>query len=94
MVRALPLLVVRVATTVAPPVDELTPIEALAPSRAVSLLGLAALAVPAGRDAHRIPIGVQLVGQVGAVLWVGPTTRGHAVVGLTSGRQRNSSGTS
>ena len=58
-----------VAATVAPPVGELTAFEALAPSRAVSLLGLPALAVPAGRDAHRVPIGVQLVGQVGAVLW-------------------------
>jgi amidase len=64
-----PLLVVPVAATVAPPVGELTAFEALAPSRAVSLLGLPALAVPAGRDAHRVPIGVQLVGQVGAVLW-------------------------
>jgi amidase len=38
----------------------------LAPSRAVSVLGLPALAVPAGLDDRGMPVGVQLVGREGA----------------------------
>ncbi len=41
-------------------------LQILAPSRAVSLLGLPALAVPAGVDADGLPVGVQLVGRAGA----------------------------
>lgn len=37
----------------------------LAPSRAISLLGLPALAVPAGVDSRGLPVGVQLVGRLG-----------------------------
>ena len=41
-------------------------LQILAPSRAVSLLGLPALAIPAGADADGFPVGVQLVGRTGA----------------------------
>ena len=41
-------------------------LQILAPSRSVSLLGLPALAVPAGVDADGWPIGVQLVGGAGS----------------------------
>ena len=42
------------------PIDSL---RILAPSRAISLLGLPALAVPAGADDRGLPVGVQLVGR-------------------------------
>lgn len=38
----------------------------LAPSRAVSLFGLPALAIPAGADLDGFPVGVQIVGRAGA----------------------------
>ncbi len=41
-------------------------LQILDPSRVVSLLGLPALAVPAGLDAHGRPAGVQLVGRAGS----------------------------
>jgi amidase len=67
--RACPLLVAPIATRVAPPVHQGTTLAMLAPSRAVTLLGVAALAVPAGRSPDGIPIGVQLIGTVPAILW-------------------------
>jgi Asp-tRNA(Asn)/Glu-tRNA(Gln) amidotransferase A subunit family amidase len=41
-------------------------LEILAPSRAVSVLDLPGLAVPAGLDDNGMPVGVQLVGRAGA----------------------------
>jgi amidase len=41
-------------------------LQILAPARAVSLLGLPALAVPAGVDRLGLPVGVQIVGRPGA----------------------------
>ncbi len=41
-------------------------LQILAPSRAISLLGLPALAIPAGADGGGFPVGVQLVGRPGA----------------------------
>ena len=67
--RRCPLLVAPVATCAAPPAGNDTPFPALAASRAVSLLGAAALAVPAGATREGAPIGVQLIGSLPAVLW-------------------------
>jgi len=67
--RRWPLLVAPVARTVAPPAGDDTPYSVLAPCRAVSLLGVAALAVPTGRTADGIPVGVQLVGAAPELLW-------------------------
>jgi amidase len=78
--RTFPVLVCPVATHVAPPQDVDAPFETgsfetgsfetgLAPCRAVSLLGLAALTVPAGRDSNGVPVGVQLVGRLPELLW-------------------------
>jgi Asp-tRNA(Asn)/Glu-tRNA(Gln) amidotransferase A subunit family amidase len=68
--RSYPVLVCPVATCVAPfEGAELAFDVMLAPSRAVSLLGVAALSVPAGRNAAGVPIGVQLVGRVSEVIW-------------------------
>jgi Asp-tRNA(Asn)/Glu-tRNA(Gln) amidotransferase A subunit family amidase len=64
-----PLLVAPIATRVAPLEHQGTTFPMLAPSRSVSLLGVAALAVPAGRSADGFPIGVQVVGTVPAILW-------------------------
>jgi amidase len=64
-----PLLIAPVATCLAPSADAITPFEALAPSRAVSLLGVASFAIPAGTSTTGIPIGVQLVGHLPALLW-------------------------
>jgi amidase len=47
-------------------VESVDALAILAPSRAVSLLGLPALAIPAGQDSRGLPIGVQLVGRAGA----------------------------
>ena len=41
-------------------------LQILAPARAISLLGLPALAIPAGLDDAGMPVGVQLVGAAGA----------------------------
>lgn len=68
-IRRCPLLVAPVATTATPREGDDVPFTMLAPSRAVSLLGLAALAVPAGRASTGAPIGVQLIGSVEAILW-------------------------
>jgi Asp-tRNA(Asn)/Glu-tRNA(Gln) amidotransferase A subunit family amidase len=43
--------------------EPLDSLRILAPSRAISLLGLPALAVPAALDERGLPIGVQLVGR-------------------------------
>jgi amidase len=47
-------------------VESVDALQILAPSRAVSLLGLPALAIPVGLDSRGLPIGVQLVGRPGA----------------------------
>ncbi len=47
-------------------VESVDALQILAPSRSISLLGLPALAVPAGLDAEGFPVGVQLVGRAGA----------------------------
>lgn len=39
--------------------------EILAPCRAISVLGLPALSLPAGRDRDGLPIGIQIVGRPG-----------------------------
>jgi amidase len=64
-----PVLVAPIATHVAPPKHEATSFSVLAPSRAVSLLGVAAVAVPAGITAEGVPVGVQLVGRLAEILW-------------------------
>jgi len=59
LVGALPIAATHVDVDGRPePLDSL---RILAPSRAISLLGLPALAVPAGTDARGLPVGVQLV---------------------------------
>ena len=65
-----PVLVAPIATHVAPAKNEPTSFSVLAPSRAVSLLGVAALAVPVGTTAEGVPVGVQLVGRLPEILWV------------------------
>lgn len=46
--------------------ESIDALQILAPSRAISVLGLPALAVPVGLDRDGLPIGVQLVGRAGA----------------------------
>lgn len=66
--RRCPLPIAPVATGPAPSEDMDTPFAALAPCRAVSLIGISALAVPAGAI-DGVPISVQLVGLLPEVLW-------------------------
>ncbi len=47
-------------------VESVDALQILDPARAISLLGLPALAIPAGADAEGFPVGVQLVGRAGA----------------------------
>ncbi|MDQ1433842.1 MAG: Amidase, partial [Actinomycetota bacterium] len=46
--------------------ESIDALEILAPSRAVSVLDLPGLAIPAGLDGDGMPVGVQLVGRAGA----------------------------
>ena len=58
--------------------ESIDALQILAPSRAVSLLGLPALAIPAGLDSRGLPIGVQLVGRPGAEHDAGRPRSAHA----------------
>ena len=63
-------------------------LQILAPSRAVSLLGLPGLAIPAGVDGAGCPVGVQLVGRAGAehaLVGVATDLRAHPSFGDTPG---------
>ena len=71
--RRCPLLVAPVTTGPTPLAGVDTPFGMLGPSRAVSVLGVTALAVPAGSTRTGAPLGVQLIGSPAVVLWAART---------------------